>query len=156
MRNINLLSISFGLIVGCNLCPAADTLLFPPLPSTNALSLPKNTLSLPKPSTNTITLAWDYPSNSISDDLSFVITATNQLSESLSNWIVAASVSATNSIMTNSFDGTNFSFKATFMMNPDKMFFTAYASNFWGMSTNSNILKLPPTPIPIYLDVKRP
>jgi hypothetical protein len=106
------------------------------------------------PPSGKVTLAWDYPSNAITPDLSFVITASTNLQAPTTNWNVVSSVSFSNCITTN-FDGVNFEFRQQFQIKPGVMFFEGYASNFWGMSGSSNTASTPPLPIPIYQTITR-
>ena len=100
-----------------------------------------------------VTIAWFYPTNAVTPDLYFVITATNSFSGPLTNWPTVAVISATNSVA--SISGTNYLFTAPFQMQPGQMFFTGYASNFWGMSSNSNVAQTPSLPLPLYQSITR-
>lgn len=101
-----------------------------------------------------ITLAWEYPSNLISPDLGFVITASTNLSAPLTNWPVIVCTGYTNCITTN-YDGANFEFRQKFQMQPGAMFFVCYPSNFWGLGGTSNIASTPPLPVPVYQTITR-
>lgn len=99
-----------------------------------------------------IHLEWNYPSNTICQDLSngnvdwFNIRATNSLGSPAANWKVVYGQPWTNIVTTN-FDGTNFTFYIPMMVNPaGQMFFVATSSNFWGESGFSNTSSTPVLP----------
>lgn len=98
------------------------------------------------PPSGLVTLGWGYPSNSVSDDMSFVVVATNQLGSL--PWTPVANPMASNCVV--GYDGSNLlQYRAQFTIQPGQMFFSCYASNFWGLSMTSNIVSTPPLPIPV-------
>lgn len=104
-----------------------------------------------------ITIAWGYTNSLITPDLGFVITASTNLTVPLTNWPVIVCTSHTNCTTTNtSYYGTNCTeFRQKFQIQPGAMFFVCYASNFWGMSSNSNVCSTPPLPLPVFQTITR-
>jgi hypothetical protein len=88
-------------------------------------------LTAAPPGPSTVTLAWTYPSNELSGITFYLQSSPNQGTPT-TNWPVIASVTGTNRI------------QITVM--PGQAFYTVYASNFWGASSNSNIANTPPWP----------
>ena len=78
--------------------------------------------------------------------MSFVIEATNQFAAL--PWFSVANPTASNCMT--GFDGTNYRFATQFQIQPGQMYFTCYASNFWGLSTTSNVTSTPPLPIEVW------
>ena len=79
---------------------------------------------------DTITLAWNYPTNELSTNLTFnlyhSLTITNPLP-----WTVMTNIVGTNLV-------------CSLNIIPGEHYFYVTASNFWGESVPSNILGLPP------------
>jgi hypothetical protein len=92
----------------------------------------------------TVTLSWYEPSNLITPDASFILLQTTNLSVPLTNWTMMT-LAATNCVTTN-FDGTLQFCTNTIPIVPGAYFFTMTFSNFWGVSTTSNIAMTPPLP----------
>lgn len=95
-------------------------------------------------------LAWDYPTNGMSTDLSFNLYSSTNLSTPLSNWVRIASYPATNANWYSNglwkvpVQGTNYVFTVTNTVLPGVQFFYVAASNFWTESDPSNTVGLPP------------
>jgi len=139
----------FLLVCATALCchgQALAAITVPPLPPASPATTNRPS-DAPLPSTKTISLAWNYPSNSLSADLSFVLVATNQLGPL--PWMPIANPMASNCIVTNSFDGAQFTFSTPIQMTPGAMYFAVCASNLWGLSTTSNVATTPPAPIQV-------
>jgi hypothetical protein len=79
---------------------------------------------------DTITLAWNYPTNELSTNLTFNLYHSLAVTNPLP-WMM----------MTNTV-GTNLNCKVDII--PGEHYFYVTASNFWGESLPSNILGLPP------------
>lgn len=113
-----------------------------------AVSLSAFALILPNPAP--LKLTWDYPTNAFTPDLTFNLYSHTNPAIPLSNWVKVAMFSATNwhsnSVPIAPVTGTNFSFTVTNMVMPGAQFYYVTVSNFWGESTNTNILGLPPLP----------
>lgn len=101
-----------------------------------------------------LTLEWNYPSNNDAS-ISFYLLATNDISAPITNWPVLWSGSYSNTILTNGFDGVAFTNHVLVQIQPGQMFFVMYASNFWGVSTTSNIASTPPLNSQIYMSIHR-
>lgn len=80
---------------------------------------------------DTVTLAWDYSTNNM-DGTTFYVYGSAELT-AMTNWPVITVV-------------TNQTF-ATFYTVPSSWFFAVTASNWWGESDFSNVLKLPEPPL---------
>jgi hypothetical protein len=115
--------------------------LLPPLPPASTNKVNESIASVPP--SGQVMLCWSYPSNQLSDDMSFVIEATNNFGSL--PWTSVANPPAYNCLTR--FDGTNYWFATLFQIQPGQMFFTCYASNFWGLSTTSNVASTPYLPV---------
>jgi len=106
--------------------------------------------------TNNLKLAWDYPTNAISDNLVFKLHYTTNLYQPLTNW-GRIFVSATNAIaLTNAaVAGTNYVFTNSLPVEPGAWFFIATATNEWGESDPSNVAATPPLPRKTQLGIVR-
>jgi len=107
--------------------------------------------------TNSLRLAWDYPTNAISDDLYFKLYYSPTVDLPMSNWNYTT-FSATNLIaITNAgIVGTNYAFTnpiAAMNLSPSKWFFRATATNLWGESDFTNTVASPVPPIEIKLGI---
>jgi hypothetical protein len=89
-----------------------------------------------------LTLAWDYPT--VDNTASFVISQTTNLSVPLTNWTQVTNIASTNCQV-----GTSQSFTNKVLVSPGQYFWTVQVSNFWGISSNSNIANTPPLPVPV-------
>ena len=91
-----------------------------------------------------LTLAWQYPSNSVTDDLSFIIRQGTNASQSWTNWPVVTNRPATNC------QSSRGNFTNQLAVAPGRWFWVVQASNFWGgygqLSLTSNIALTPPLP----------
>jgi hypothetical protein len=107
--------------------------------------------------TNTLRLAWDYPTNAVTDDLGFVLRQSTTLSLPLINWTNTATLSATNLIgMTNAtVASTNYVFVSVITNTPGQMFYYAAATNMWGESDPSNVAASPPLPLRRQLKIEK-
>lgn len=94
-----------------------------------------------------LTLAWQYPSNSVTDDLSFIIRQGTNASQSWTNWPVV-----TNRLATNCQSGLG-TFTNQLPVVPGRWFWVVQATNWWGtygmLSLTSNIASTPPVPVPV-------
>jgi len=80
-----------------------------------------------------VTLAWDYPTNQLSTNLTFRIFSTTNITQSVTNWPLYGATS-----------GTNLS--ATFPIDANQRWFVMTASNWWGSSDFSTVAATPPLP----------
>jgi hypothetical protein len=96
----------------------------------SAMVLSAGMLNEPK---GKVTLAWDYPTNELSRDLTFLIRRSTNISIPMTNWTVIARVVGTN-------------MQATVFVTPGVNFFVCTASNLWGESDFSNVVSMPGLP----------
>lgn len=104
---------------------------------------------LPPSATVPIVLSFDYPTNGMDTNLVFVLRGTNQLGLSPTNWPIEQSLFATN-YWTNAWalpiTGTNYTVTFTNQTIPGIHFWYVAATNWWGESSPSNVLEIPPLP----------
>jgi hypothetical protein len=107
----------------------------------------------PPVNTNTVTLAWQYPSSLVTTDLFFQI---NLATNVLGPWAPMTNFPATNAVAQTT-NGTTF-YTAQFLIVPSAWFFDIQAGNlFWGLSPTSSVASTPPAPILITnLAISRP
>ncbi len=86
-------------------------------------------------SPRTVILEWDYPTNALSTNLTFVLRATNNPGVPLTNWPVITNIS-----------GTNLTWKL--LVIPGQQFYVITASNIWGESDFSNVALTQPVATP--------
>lgn len=142
MKNKLILLVLAAVVVSCSTAKLGSR----PRPSQPPLPLIGHGVRALPPS-GWISLAWDYPSNDLSADLSFVVVATNNLGPF--PWPSIANPTAASSISPTYWDGSNFSFSVPVQIQPGAMFFACYASNFWGTSTMSTTASTPPLPLQV-------
>lgn len=82
---------------------------------------------------NSVTLAWDYPTNELSTNLLFKVYSHTNITVPLTNWTVLTNVVGTN-------------LNVAIPMNAQQRFFYVTASNYWGESFPSNVAGTPPPP----------
>lgn len=92
--------------------------------------------------TNSLHLAWDHPTNAISDDLQFIVYQSSVVSAPLTNWSAAYVLTATN--LSKTLSGTNWTYTATLTNSPGVYFWYATATNAWGESDPSGEVASPP------------
>jgi hypothetical protein len=80
-----------------------------------------------------IKLAWDYPQDELSTNLTFVLYSTTNITTPFGLWAVVTNVSGTQT-------------GVTVRVTPGKLFLTLTASNLWGESDPCNIVPLPALP----------
>lgn len=88
------------------------------------------------PSPKTVILAFEYPTNQVSDSLTFYLYATNNVSVPLTNWPAVGSLSATNAT-TRIVSGTNWTYTITNVQAYEQTFYVVRASNaLWGVASD--------------------
>ena len=80
-----------------------------------------------------VTLAWDYPTNELSTNLTFIVYSTTNIITPLTNWARLTNVIGTN-------------LQSTVTIQPGQRYFVVTASNFWMESEFSNVVYTPPLP----------
>lgn len=80
-----------------------------------------------------ITLAWNYPTNELSTNLTFRLYHSTNITVPLTNWTVITNIAGTNT-------------SVSLPVLPGAHFFALTASNFWGESDFSNVASTPPAP----------
>lgn len=90
------------------------------------------------PLTGLVSIAWDYPTNQLSSNLTFKVYGTNSLGAGgLTNWLTLTNIV-----------GTSTTAKVQLPGGPQQYFLAVTASNQWGESPFSNILPLQAPPAP--------
>jgi hypothetical protein len=80
-----------------------------------------------------VTLAWDYPTNELSPNLTFNLYSTTNVTASVTSWPLLTNIVGTN-------------LQASITVQPGQRFFVMTASNFWMESEFSNVVYVPPLP----------
>jgi hypothetical protein len=95
---------------------------------------------------STVTLTWDYPTNTVQSDVTFTVYSAPSLA---GPFMQVAKVAA----QTNVVSGTNYvnTFNVTNITNTPVFFQASVSSAFWANATNSNIFEVPlwPTVFPL-------
>ena len=107
-----------------------------------ALLAPVSPLSADTPGSDTVTLAWDYPSAELNTNLTFKLYHSTNPTLPLAQWMPFTNIA-----------GTNLS--VALSINVGVHFFFLTASNWWGESDPSNVASTPAPPRSGVLVIRR-